>query len=186
MPRWPVILWVDWDRLGGSSAAWGCSHLGARLGWDIQDSSSTCDKKPWARLPLVECLGIEKARRALVLRTRLWKGTGGRQSQKPAPECWAAGTSRQLGWLECWIAGPFFLSPSSPRAPLSLLWFLHGLFSAGSCISHKADQGSQKHKSRICQGFWSLSLDLAQHHSCHILLVKTTTGQPRFQRRGDK
>lgn len=87
-------------------------------------------------------LGLRTHERLSIWEPGLWKGTGGRQSEKPAPKYWVAGTSRQLGWLECWRAGPFFLSPSSPRAPFSLLWLLHELFLAGGFTSHEAAQGS--------------------------------------------
>ena len=61
MPHLLVILRSDWDKLGGSSAVWDCSPLGARLGWDNRDVSLTCDRIPWAGLSLGKFLGVEKA-----------------------------------------------------------------------------------------------------------------------------
>lgn len=101
-------------------------------------------------------LGLRRHERLLFLRTRLVEGTGGRQSKKPAPKCWVAGTPRQRGWLECWRAEPFFLSFSiKAQGPFSLLWLLHGLFQQ-VVASLWGSSRPPKHKSKICHGFWSL------------------------------
>ena len=107
----------------------------------------------------------------------MWKGTGGRQSKKPAPECWVAGTSRQLGWLECWRAEPFFLS-FSVKAQGPLLYPLASSWALFSRWLHfyEAAQGSQSIKAKSAT---------VSEVSCHMLLVKTVTGQHTDSRRGE-
>ena len=63
----------------------------------------------------------------------------GQEGGKARSQLQSVGWQGRLDSWAGWNAGEqslsFFLSPLRPRAPFSLLWLLHGLFSAGGCTS---------------------------------------------------
>ena len=174
---------MAWDQLGGSSAApgiaWSCHLLGDLLSCDIQSGPPTWDSLPSPppalaavvepEFSLGQWLGIKNTRVALVLRTRLWKGTGGRQNQKQARRlcCWNAGCSS-------FSSGP--LSPPPPTLTLRASpWALFSRVAALLTRQPEAPRGVEAESARTSK---VLGLGLAQHHSCIVYSLKQSWANP--------
>lgn len=118
---------------------------------------------------LGQWLGIKNTRVALVLRTRLWKGTGGRQNQKQARRlcCWNAGCSS-------FSSGP--LSPPPPTLTLrASQWALFSRVAALLTRQPEAPRGVEAGSARTSK---VLGLGLAQHHSCIVYSLKQSWANP--------